>query len=456
MTAAFATALKTDRTRERQQLRMSGYPGVTNHLNGIRELFRLRRGPERQRLRGSLPGLLAASLLLGACAGNIVTDSGVYYNRGLEQSYNDLLLANVIRSAKGLPTYFSAVGDYSANADTSISSDFSVSGELGELLLSDLDLSASTSRDFGRNANVSSLESETFVQAMLTPLSPKLFFLLAEGRSRQRLDLLSVLAVKWILIPEATVMRIRTSALEACSREAHTYSRELRAVCAAYPQTVADAACAGTLRANSREKVLLRSDPTNPCSHVRFRHLMEAITILQPALLRNSAPGAITLIAQEQLHQEKTAGNTSATVASATAAAATSGAAKSAARPSRQDASSTTLIFGKDSDYALRSPNEILQYLGSAVRAMHRHRSGPRLIGPDGRKIPVFEVVTGPFGPGSAIEVKVDGERFGIRTHGLREDPQSFTLQSLAILKDIISINTSQNVLPKNPTVFLR
>nr|WP_319383026.1 hypothetical protein [uncultured Roseibium sp.] len=395
---------------------------------------------------------LVLSVLLGACAGNIVTDSGVYYNRGLEQSYNDLLLANVIRSAKGLPTYFSAVGDYSANADTSISNDFSISGELGELLLSELDLSASTSRDFGRNANVSSLESETFVQAMLTPLSPKLFFLLAEGRSRQRLDLLSVLAVKWILIPEATVMRIRTSALEACSREAHTYSRELRAICASYPQTVADAACAGTFRAKSREKVLLRSDPTNPCSHVRFRHLMEAITILQPALLRNSAPGSITLIAQEQLHQEKTSGDAPA----ASTGTAKSGTNKPAARPSRQDASSAALIFGKDSDYALRSPNEILQYLGSAVRAMHRHKSGPRLIGPDGRKIPVFEVVTGPFGFSSAIDVTVDGERYGIRTHRLTEDPQSFTLQSLAILKDIISINTSQNVLPKNPTVFLR
>lgn len=417
--------------------------------------------PLRNRSRHSLAGrllrarpalFLCLSVLLGACAGNIVTESGVYYNRGLESSYNDLLLANVIRSAKGLPTYFSAVGDYSANADMSISNDFSISGQLGELFLSDLDLSASSSRDFGRNANVSSLESETFVQAMLTPLSPKLFFLLAEGRSRQRLDLLSVLAVKWILIPEATVVRIRTSALEACSREANTYSRELRAVCSHYPQTVVEAACAGPLRAGSQEKVLLRSDPTNHCSHVRFRHLMEAITILQPALLRNSAPGAITLIAQEQLHQEKTAASTPA----APAAPAKDGSKKSPAKPTRQDASSTTLIFGKDSDYALRSPNEILQYLGSAVRSMHRHKSGPRLIGPDGRKIPVFEVVTGPFGLGSAIDVTVDGERFGIRTHRLTEDPSSFTLQSLAILKDIISINTSQNVLPKNPTVFLR
>ena len=411
-----------------------------------------RRGRPGRFLRSQPALFLVLSILLGACAGNIVTESGVYYNRGLESSYNDLLLANVIRSAKGLPTYFSAVGDYSANSDMSISNDFSISGELGELFLSELDLSTSTSRDFGRNANVSSLESETFVQAMLTPLSPKLFFLLAEGRSRQRLDLLSVLAVKWILIPEATVVRIRKTALEACSREAHTYSRELRAVCTHYPQTVAEAACAGPLRADSQEKVLLRSDPTNHCSHVRFRHLMEAITILQPALLRNSAPGAITLIAQEQLHQEKTAASTPA-VQTATAK---DGSKKSAAKPTRQDASSTTLIFGKDSDYALRSPNEILQYLGSAIRSMHRHRSGPRLIGPDGQKIPVFEVVTGPFGFGSAIDVTVDGERFGIRTHRLTEDPSSFTLQSLAILKDIISINTSQNVLPKNPTVFLR
>ncbi len=412
--------------------------------------FRLGRTGRRMRLQPALD--LYLSLWLGACAGYIVTDSGIYYNRGLEKSYNDLLLANVIRSAKGLPTYFSAVGDYSANTDFSISNDFSLSGELGELFLSDLDLSTSTSRDLGRNANVSSLESETFVQAMLTPLSPKLFFLLAEGRSRQRLDLLSVLAVKWILIPEAPVVRIRPSALAACSQEAHTYSRELRAVCSHYPQTVAEAACAGPLSASSQEKVLLRSDPTNHCSHVRFRHLMEAITILQPALLRNSAPGSITLIAQEQLHHEKTAASTPA----APAETAKDGSKKSVPKPTRQDASSTALIFGKDSDYALRSPNEILQYLGSAGRAMHRHGSGPRLIGPDGRKIPVFEVATGPFGFGAAIDVTVDGERFGIRAHRLTEDPRSFTLQSLAILKDIISINTSQNVLPKNPTVFLR
>ncbi|WP_305983807.1 hypothetical protein [Roseibium sp. MMSF_3544] len=426
---------------------MRQIPGLTKAseriLNRVRKLSRRR----NDRLRA--PIFFGLFLLLGSCGGNLVTDSGIYYNRGLEHSYNDLLLANVIRSAKGLPTYFSAVGDYSANTDFSLSNDFSFGGELGELFLGELDLSASTDRDLGRNANVSSLESERFVQAMLTPLSPKLFLLLAEGRSRQRLDLISVLAIKWILIPEATVVRIRRSALKACSQEANTYSRELRALCSHYPQTVAEAACAGPLSADSQETVLLRSDPTNHCSHVRFRHLMEAITILQPALLRNSAPGAITLIAQEQIHQEATA-------SAAASPPAAGGGKKSAAKPSRKEASSATLLFGEGSDYALRSPNEILQYLGGAIKSMHAHGSGPRLVGPDGRKIPVFEVLSGPFGLGSAIEVTVDGEVFGIRTHRLKENPSSFTLQSLAILKDIISINTSQNVLPKNPTVFLR
>ena len=126
-------------------------PGIP--FTSTQSRFRRGRTGRRTRLQPAL--VLFLSVWLGACAGNIVTDSGIYYNRGLEQSYNDLLLANVIRSAKGLPTYFSAVGDYSANTDFSISNDFSISGELGELFLSDLDLSTSTSRDLGRNATVS-------------------------------------------------------------------------------------------------------------------------------------------------------------------------------------------------------------------------------------------------------------------------------------------------------------
>lgn len=391
--------------------------------------------------------ILAVSSFMVGCAENLVKESGIYYNQGLERSYNDLLLANVVRSAKGLPTYFSAVGDYSANNDISSSKDFSISSQLGELLFSELDFSGDTSRDFGRNANVSSLETEKFVQTMLTPLSPDLFFLLAEGRSRQRLDLLAALSIKWVLLPESTVVKIQEGALKACGAEAGTYSADLKALCHRYPRSVREASCTGPFQANSQEQILLRSEPTNDCEHARFRLLLEGVTILQPALLRNSAPESVTLLAQQQL------GKTSEVHSSATK---TSTGTNVKPQNSKSARPPNALLFGSGSNFALRSPNEILQYLGDVVKTMHATGSGPALTGADGKSIPIFEVLPGPLSWGSSIEVSVDGERFGIRTHRLKEYPKSFTLPSLAILKDIISVNTSQTVLPKNPTVFLR
>jgi len=267
-------------------------------------------------------------------------------------------------------------------------------------------------------------------------------------KSRQRFDLLSALSIKWILLPEASLVKIRSAALNACAREANTFSRDLRAVCGAYPAIARQAECGGSFKENNKTPVLLRSDPTNACAHTRFRLLLEGVTILQPALLRNSAPESVTLLAQQQL-----AAKSSASGLSGQSATQTKSAGKAA---SSSNSSANTLLFGANSNFALRSPNEIMQYLGDVVKTMHTTGSGPTLTGPNGKNIPIFEVHTGPLGIASSIEVSVDGERFSVRTHQLREYPRSFTLQSLAILKDIISVNTSQQVLPKNPTLFLK
>lgn len=396
----------------------------------------------RQLVLCTAVGLLLFGLI--GCSHNVVTESGIYYNRGLEQAYNHLLLANIIRSAKGMPTYFSAVGDYSGSTDRNVDGNLSISSTLDQLQSSELDFGFEANSDLNRNANVSSLETEAFVQAMLTPLDPKLFFLLAEGHARQRFDLLSVLVVKWVLIPESTVADLRDRAIRACKTEIATFPRSLQMMCANFPSVVAGSVCAGEIGNRRNRSLVFSSDPTNLCSHARFRLLVEAITILQPALLRRSAAETVTLLAQEQNQKDNAEPSISASKTTAQKPAGT------------RTASSASLVFGNGTNFALRSPNEILQYLGASIQARHSSGATPSLTGPGGRDMPVFDMIIGEFDEMNAIGVRILGKSYFLKSHPIGGHPDSFSLRVLAILKDIISINTSQNTLPKSPTVFIQ
>lgn len=411
----------------------------------------------RRLIRGFAFSAAVLAATLAGCGGNVVTDSGIYYNRGLENSYNDLLLANIIRAAKGMPTYFSAVGDYNGSLDLSVDGNANIDSVVTQLNEADAGFGVDFSRDVSRNANVTSLETETFVQAMLTPLSAKLFFLLAEGRARDRFDLLALLSVKWVLVPESTVAQLQMQAEQTCAQEATTFPRALVALCRNLQNTVSQAQCAGAIDPTSDNQVLLRSDPTNLCSHTRFRAFVEAITILQPALLQQNAPGTVSLLAQQQLADNQPNQQSQQTQPTAPQNGATP-----AVTPASNTTSQTpppapaTLVFGDGSNFALRSPNEILQYLGDVVQMTHGSNATPTITGPAGRSIPIFEVIEGPRARSHSIETVVDGRRYAIRSSRLGETPSSYTGQSLAILKDIISLNTSQSVLPSNPTIFVQ
>jgi hypothetical protein len=123
-----------------------------------------------------------AGLLARAGCQNMIAESGRYYNDGLATSFNQLLLANVIRSAKGQPTYYSAIGDYSASTSASSSPSISADFPISALNEGDVSVSLGPSASRDRNAKVSSLESKDFTQAMHTPINPSLAVFIFTGR----------------------------------------------------------------------------------------------------------------------------------------------------------------------------------------------------------------------------------------------------------------------------------
>ncbi|WP_424832515.1 hypothetical protein [Ruegeria sp.] len=399
--------------------------------------------------KGSRMLCCAMALFLAACGGNIISNSGVYYNRGLEDSYNSILLINIVRSAKGRPTYFSAVGDYSGSTDNSLGLSTDLDASINELSSTDVGLGIDAGPDQSRNANVSSLETEQFTQAILTPLSRKLFFLLAEGQARDRLDLLTTLTVKWIAVPSSTIASLQRQATSECTGNTATFPKALKAMCQQLPVVIANGNCAGSLTSGSG-RIVVRSDPTNACQHARFRALVEPITILQPALLRSNSGNSVTLLALEQSAASPISARE---VRSGAAATASNDADKPKAPPSRNQ---DLLLFGSGSSFALRSPKEIIQYLGEIVKADYLDETVPMLTGPRGSEIPVFELLHGDRITSDAKLYEIDGEPYALDEPDLGKHASSFSYPSLAVLKEVISLNTSQSVLPKSPNILVQ
>ena len=375
--------------------------------------------PDRATSRSRLfkAAIVISSMVLAGCQ-NIVAESGNYYNAGLADSFNSLLLTNIIRSAKGQPTYYSAIGDYSGSLSTDSSQ--SIDADLPFTPISDGSLSVSVgpSRSRDRNANVSSLETKDFAQSMHTPITSGLLVFLVEGRDGAQLNLVMSLAIKRIVLVADELNQLVNGAIVKCNTSFATLPGAARGICRDFSTVLANAACAGDIVNGGKTLVQLTNDPTNACEYARFRLFAEAMAILQPhlALGKDGNPVFTLGIATGQ----------------------------------------QKLFGAKGTGFVLRSPNEVIQYLGEIVRVRYAKgaNSVPRLSTRDGASVPIFLVKEG----GNARKpdtVRVDGTTYRLPEQRLGADEKDFSYRSLAIVKDLLTLNTSQDQLPKNPTIVV-
>ena len=360
---------------------------------------------------------LVAVLGLAGCQ-NLVTESGLYYNTGLANSFNGLLLANIIRSAKGEPTYFSAIGDYSASTSVSNSTSINADIPFNPLGQGNLGASLGPSRSRDRNANVSSLETKDFVTSMNSVITPALLIFLLEGSASVQLNLGIALSAERVSIASNELGEVARGAVDTCNAKLGSLSKPQRGACRIFSSVMQNATCAGPINFASKAIVQLRNDPTNPCEYARFRLFAEAFSINPPTLeLGEKGDPVFTL------HEP--------------------------------GATSKQTLFGaKGTGIALRSPYRMIEYLGEIVRGGYgQGTSVPKLSSRDGNSIPIFVVNSGVAAAGSPDAVKVDGISYAVPEQRLGSAETDFSYRALAIVKNLLTINTSQNQLPKSPTI---
>ena len=367
-------------------------------------------------------GVAFISLMLAGC-GNVVAGSGVYYNAGLAKASNDLLLANIIRSAKGYPTYFSIVGDYSGSSSASLSPSAGLTIPLpanGQSKTLDLGISGSVSND--RNANVSSLETRDFTRAMHTQISPKLLLFLIESRDEAHVHLVFTLLVKTSRMMLKDYNEIVVSAREECKRRSETLSGAESGICRNFEELLSDVRCDFVRERSGPGGVIvrLRNHPTNRCAYSQYRMFAEAVMLNH---------GRVFLDKDGELN----------------------------VRFKRSGSERGNLFDAEGTGVVLRSPSGIIQYLGEIVREQYNEDDGwtPALTTRAGKSVPIFRVETGLFGEFASISAEVDGEEYWIRSQELGAAEDDFSHRVLTIIKDFQTLNTKQNQLPSSPAIIL-
>jgi hypothetical protein len=361
---------------------------------------------------------VAGLLALAGCQ-NMIAESGRYYNDGLATSFNQLLLANVIRSAKGQPTYYSAIGDYSASTSASSSPSISADFPISALNEGDVSVSLGPSASRDRNANVSSLESKDFTQAMHTPINPSLAVFIFTGRDGLYLDLAIALTIKRISLRAREYEQLAVEAIKVCNTSFASLPSARRGICENFSTVLADAACGRDNLKPDNAIVDLHNDPTNACEYARFRLFAESMAVIRPRLSTDKDGNTVFSLGIE--------------------------------------ASSQPLFGTKGSGFAHRSPNEVVQYLGEIVRVRYEEGAAatPRLRARNGKSVPIFVVKSGPGAKRAADSVKIDGKLYALPDQSLGDEEKDYSYRSLTIVKDLLTLNTSNDQLPKNPTIVL-
>ena len=345
---------------------------------------------------------------------NMVTKAGLTYNDGLAESYNSLILANIVRSALGFPTYYSAIGDYSGSTTRSAGLTPQVSVDLDFLSGANIDAGLDLEKQRDSNVSVSSLETRDFATAMHAPLSPGIFEALSESRDRRHLHLTLMLMFELVVISEDDLRFVIDSARSNCAERFDLLSRAYKGICG-FVQSADDVAGCYDRRpgmdgdGRAITLVSLLNDPTNPCRYAAFRLFVEALTLEEPHVTQEDDATTVRL------------GHIA---------------------PGRQ-------IFNEGgTGIGVRTPHEVIAYLGQIVDLNFAGGGGYiRLSNAAGQGIPVIRVAEGSRGP---VMTKVNGVSYSVPENG-----DHFTFRAMAIVKDIITLNTSQTQLPRDRTIFI-
>jgi hypothetical protein len=223
-----------------------------------------------------------------------------------------------------------------------------------------------------------------------------------------------MLMVELVVISEDDLRLVVDSARASCVKRTNLLSQAYKGICQFVLSAENPAGCYDRrpgVDENGRAITLITlvNDPTNACRYNTFRLFAEALTLEEPHVTQEDDTTMVSL------------GNIA---------------------PGRQ------LFNEGGTGISVRTPHEVIGYLGQVVdETFGGGGSYIRLSNAAGQGIPIFRVTEGGRGP---VMTKVSGVFYSVPEAG-----DHFTFRAMAIVKDIISLNTSQTQLPRDRTIFI-
>ncbi|MEM8561866.1 MAG: hypothetical protein AAGF57_06505 [Pseudomonadota bacterium] len=369
----------------------------------------------------STVGAILTSTLLSGCQNN-VADTGVYYNEGLAEASNNLLLTNIIRSAKGYPNYYTLVGDYSGSLSTGVSGSLSGSIPLDDVGESSLSVDVGPNLGVSRNASASSLETQDFTRAMHTEVPEALMLFLITSFDEVHIHLVFVMLIKSSTMRYTDYADFLDNARNECARRASTLSSTEQGICDNLEQTIADVDCDFERHDTHTESgfITIRNFPNNECAFTQFRLFSEVVMLNR---------GRATVDKTGKVNIKFTDSNNN----------------------------TRELFPSPGTGIKMRSPYAVIQYIGEIVRAQYRADNAwtPVLTTRDGKNRPIFTAERGEVPRPVYATAKVDGETFFVRSRNLNDPFDDFSQRAMSIIKNLQALNTGRDQLPTVPTIIL-
>ena len=359
------------------------------------------------------------------------------YNKALARAGNKEVLLNAVRASRGYPLHFTSIGDFTGK------SVFNTARVMGSIpFVRDTNTPHALTPSVSVQGNISdvkiaSINSKEFAEGLIKPMKIGDFTIYWNSPEWDT-EFITMMMISRHVVHMNDHKLIETNYKNRCRAPRSTRDEEL---CRLIKQNIAS--CSRSKSPNSRRPVregdffIYENDPYHVCKFKQFQSYRWKIQLAQLKLIpnRDAATDDITSFTGifSILHSPES----------------------SEVAASREIAVDQVQSENADakSFFSLRSPGDMIQYVGKLISAQLRRRAPytPMIRLDSGSFVPLFKINRAGEGDGSvAVGVSFEGERFQVPDTGFDRRRQHQSLQALALINQLLTLKTSRDLLKGN------
>jgi len=380
--------------------------------------------------------MICLTAIMGCARVELSLNAGGY-NKALAVAGNKEVLLNAVRASRGYPLHFTGIGDFTGQ---SVFSSAKIMGSIpfvrDTTLAHTLTPSVSVQGNFS-SLNISSINSKEFAKGLITPMQIGDFTIYWNSPEWDR-EFITMMMISRYVVHQNDHSLIENNYRNRCYAPQSSREEQL---CRQIKKNIRSC---GRIK-SQRNRIAVRegelfiydNDPYDVCKFKLFQSFRWKIELAQLKLIPNRDAQLDKIVSFTGIFSIRSAPRS---------------AAKAESREIGVN-NVTDKTLGAESFFSLRSPGDMIQYVGKLISVQLRRRTPytPMIRLDSGEFVPLFKINRAGEGDGSvAVGVSFEGERLQVPDTGFDRRRQHQSLQVLAIINQLLTLKTSRDLLKGN------